>query len=180
MADQGGGAQTQFPAGHAAGRQNAEAARWRSAGASLPRCRGGTAVVEFALATPVLLGLLVPLVDLGIAYSRQIRVSQAAQAGAEFAIAHPWNSNSVAQISNAVTAAGALPGIAASPAPNQVCGCANGSAVLSYSCNSTCPNGQTPGYYVIVNAQLPYAPVLPYSVLGNAVTLSAQTTVRVH
>jgi hypothetical protein len=52
--------------------------------------------------------------------------------------------------------------------------------VLSYSCNSTCPNGHTPGYYVIVNAQLPYAAVLPYSVLGNAVTLSAQTTVRVH
>jgi Flp pilus assembly protein TadG len=179
MLDQSG-PQSHFAAGHSVGRQNAGTGRWRGPGASLRRCRGGTAVVEFALATPVLLGLLVPLVDLGIAYSRQIRVSQAAQAGAQFAIAHPWNSNSAAQISNAVMAAGALPGIAASPAPSQVCGCASGSAVLSYNCNSTCPNGQNAGYYVIVNAQLSYTPVLPYSVLGNAVTLSTQTTVRVH
>jgi Flp pilus assembly protein TadG len=163
-----------------AGQQNVGNARCQRRGAALARCRAGTAVVEFALAAPVLLGLLVPLVDLGIAYSRQIRLSQAAQAGAQYAIAHPWNSNSVTDISNAVTAAGALRGIAASPAPAQVCGCANGSAVLSYSCNSTCPNGQTAGFYVVVNAQVPYTTVLPYSVLGNAVTLSAQTTVRIH
>jgi Flp pilus assembly protein TadG len=144
------------------------------------RARKGTSVVEFALAAPVLLGLLVPLIDLGIAYSQQLQVAQAAQAGAQYALFHPWNSNSVTAISNAVTSAGGPAGIAASPPPSQICGCATGSAVLSYSCNSTCPNGKAPGYYVIVNAQLPYTPPLPYSVLGNSVTLSAQSTVRIH
>jgi len=155
-------------------------ASWLRRGILLGRCRDGTSVVEFALATPVLLGLLVPLVDLGIAYSQQIQVEQAAQAGAQYASVHPWNSNSVTAISNAVTAAGALPGITASPPPNQVCGCPSGSAVVSYSCSSTCPNGQTAGYYVVVTAELPYTPALPYSVLGNSLTLSAQTTVRIH
>jgi Flp pilus assembly protein TadG len=154
------------------------ARRSRRAG-SLVHLREGTSVVEFALAAPVLMGLLVPLADLGIAYSRQLQVEQAAQAGAQYASVHPWNSNSVNAISNAVTSAGALDGISASPAPSQVCGCPSGSAVTSYGCNSTCPNGQTAGYYVVVNAQLPYAPPLPYSVLGNSMTLAAQTTVRI-
>jgi Flp pilus assembly protein TadG len=152
---------------------------WLRRGILLVRSHDGTSVVEFALATPVLLGLLVPLVDLGMAYSQQIQVEQAAQAGALYASVHPWNSGSVNAISNAVAAAGARPGIAASPPPSQVCGCPSGTAVLSYSCNSTCPNGQTAGYYVIVNAQLPYTPALPYSVLGDALTLTAQTTVRI-
>jgi Flp pilus assembly protein TadG len=158
----------------------AKLARWVHRGMLLGPARAGSSAVEFALATPVLLGLLVPLVDLGMVYSRQIQVEQAAQAGAQYASVHPWNSNSVSAISNAVTAAGALPGITASPPPNQICGCPSGSAVLSYNCNTTCPNGQSAGYYVIVNAELPYTPALPYSVLGNSLTLSAQTTIRIH
>lgn len=157
----------------------AEITRWVHRGILLGRARAGTSAVEFALATPVLLGLLVPLVDLGIAYSRQIQVEQAAQAGAQYASGHPWNSDSVTAISTAVTSAGALPGIAASPPPSQICGCPSGSAVMSYTCNTTCPNGQTAGYYVVVGAQLPYTPPLPYSVLGNSMTLSAQSTVRI-
>jgi hypothetical protein len=39
--------------------------------AALRRAKGGTAAVEFALAAPVLLGLLVPVADLGIAYSEK-------------------------------------------------------------------------------------------------------------
>src|SRR5690242_10532055 len=91
--------------GNGVGREDVGSAQRRRYGMSLVRCRAGTSVVEFAVATPVLLGLLVPLADLGIAYSRQIRLSQAAQAGAQYAIAHPWNSNSPADISNAVAAA---------------------------------------------------------------------------
>jgi Flp pilus assembly protein TadG len=146
---------------------------------SLIRARGGTSVVEFALAAPVLLGLLVPLADLGIAYSRQLQVEQAAQAGAQYAIFHPWNSNSATAISAAVTASGSLPGLTAAPPPTQLCGCPSGSALLSYVCNTTCPNGETAGYYVVVNARVAYRPPLPYSVLGRSLTLSAQSTVRV-
>lgn len=34
-------------------------------------------------------------------------------------------------------------------------------------------------YYVIVNAQYTYTPALPYSVFGSALTLTAQSTVRI-
>jgi Flp pilus assembly protein TadG len=146
---------------------------------TLLRTEAGTSAVEFALAAPMLLGLLVPIGDLGMAYSQQIQVQQAAQAGAQYAAFHPWNSHSVTAISNAVTSAGTLAGITASPAPSQACGCPNGSAITSATCNSACPNGEAAGYYVVVGAQLRYTPRLPYSVLGNSTILSARSTVRI-
>ena len=85
------------------------------------------------------------------------------------------------QIANAVTAATSLT-VTASPAPSQACGCPSSSTVAPVApaaCNSTCPNGQTAGYYVIVNAQSPYTPQLPYSVLGSSLILTAQSTVRI-
>lgn len=148
-------------------------------GAGLAWARRGASAVEFALAAPVLAGLLVPLADLGIAYSRQIQVQHAAQAGAQYAVFHAWNTNSPTTIAAIVAAAGALPGIAASPAPSQFCGCPNGSSVTAAPCGGTCANGQMAGYYVVVSARLTYTPPLPYSVLGSPVTLSAQSTVRV-
>jgi len=143
------------------------------------RADAGNAAVEFALAAPILLGLLVPVADLGIAFSQDIQVQQAAQAGAQYAASHPWNTNSPTQITNAVIAASTLPAIAASPAPSQVCGCPTGSAITVASCGSTCSNGSITGYYVVVNAQVPYTSALPYSLLGQSVTLTAQSTVRI-
>jgi Flp pilus assembly protein TadG len=152
--------------------------RWASRLAALVCGEGGTSAVEFALAAPLLVGLLVPMADLGMAFSQQIKVQQAAAAGAQYAALHPWNSTSATAIANAVTAATTL-AVTASPAPSQSCGCPSSSSVVYAACNSTCSNGQTAGYYVIVNAQSPYIPQLPYSVLGSSVTLTAQSTVRI-
>ena len=63
--------------------------RWARRLAALVRSDGGTSAVEFALAAPVLLGLLVPMADLGMAFSQQIKVQQAAVAGAQYAALHP-------------------------------------------------------------------------------------------
>src|SRR5579862_1129833 len=147
--------------------------------ARLSRANTGTAALEFGLVVPVLLGLLVPLVDLGIALSQDIQVQQAAQAGAQYAASHPWNSNSATRIANAVTSASALPGVAAIPAPTQICGCPTGGAITPATCYSTCANGETAGYYVTVSAQSRYTTPLPYSLLGHSVMLSAQSTVRI-
>src|ERR1051326_8663191 len=85
---------------------------------AITRANGGTAALEFALATPLLVALLVPVVDLGLAYSEQIRVEQAAEAGAQYAIFHPWSSTSATAISKAVLAASTLSTITASPTPS--------------------------------------------------------------
>jgi Flp pilus assembly protein TadG len=147
--------------------------------AALTRSRSGNAAVEFGLAAPVLVGLLVPVADLGMAFSRQVQVQQAAQAGAQYAVFNAWNNNSSTSIAGVVTSATGLSGITASPAPYQFCGCPSGSAVAAATCNSTCASGQVAGYYVVVSAQATYQPALPYSVLGSSVRLSATSTVRV-
>jgi hypothetical protein len=125
------------------------------------------------------------MADLGLAYSEQIQVQQAAQAGAQYASLHPRNSNSSTAIANAVTSATGLTLLPAdpltNPAPYQECRCLNGSKIDLASCsNVRCPDGEYGGYYVIVNAQAAYSSILPYSLLGDLKTLTAQATVRVH
>lgn len=153
--------------------------RWMRRCLSLLRAERGNAALEFALATPMLVAMLVPVADLGMAFSEQIQVQQAAQAGAQYATFHPWNTSSPTAISNAVLAAGNLSTLTASPAPKQTCGCPSGSAITTTTCGSICSDSQSAGYYVTVNAQAPYTSAMPYSVLGSSVIITAQSTVRV-
>ena len=150
--------------------------------AFLMRAERGNAAIEFALATPILIGLLVPVADIGMAFSQQIKVQQAAQAGAQYALLHGWDSASTppgSKISNAVTAATTLASVSATPAPTTSCGCPSGTAITAATCSSTCSDGEAAGSYVFVNAQSAYTPTLPYSVFGSGVTLTAQAAVRI-
>ena len=150
--------------------------RWSRRLASVLRAERGNAAIEFALAAPMLVGLLVPVADLGMAMAQQLQVQQAAQAGAQYALLHGYSSSA---ISNAVTAATNLPGVSAAPAPTQSYGCPTGTTIAAATAGSTCANGETAGSYVFVNAQSAYNTALPYSVLGAGVTLTAQAAVRV-
>jgi Flp pilus assembly protein TadG len=96
---------------------------WASRLVALVCGESGTSAVEFALAAPVVIGLLVPVADLGMAFSQQIKVQQSAAAGAQYALFHAWNSSSAATIANVVTGASTLTSVTASPAPSQFCGC---------------------------------------------------------
>ena len=57
--------------------------------------RRGAAAVEFALMTPFLLGLLVPIADLGAYVYGSMQLQLAAQAGAEYAARHDWDPNGI-------------------------------------------------------------------------------------
>ena len=149
--------------------------RWTRGSLSLMRAERGNAAIEFALATPILIGLLVPVADLGMAFSQQIKVQQAAQAGAQYALLHGYNSSA---ISNAVTAATTAT-VSAVPAPTTSYGCPTGTTIAAATNGSTCADGETAGSYVFVNAQSAYTPTLPYSVLGLGLTLTAQAAVRI-
>ena len=151
----------------------------RNLAKSLLRAKGGTSAVEFAVAAPILMGLLAPVADLGIAFAQRQQVQLAVQAGAQYASFHPWHKDSPAEITGAVRAASPHSGISVTPEPFQICGCPNGTAVTSATCGSTCANGQTAGYYVVVTAQASYTPVLPYSALPDQTTLTGQSTVRI-
>jgi Flp pilus assembly protein TadG len=152
---------------------------------ALMRDRRGVSAVEFGLAAPVFLAALSPLIDLGLAFSQQIRVNQAAEAGAQYAAVNPYNTGTWAtNVQNAVTNATTL-----SVTPNvgaETCGCPNSTSTAiagGYgtppSCTGTCPDGSSPGYYVTINAQVTYTSVMPYSILGTSTTLSSQAVVRI-
>ncbi len=55
------------------------------------RNSSGAAAVEFALIAPVLGGLLLPMVDFGMGAYEKMRVENAAEAGAQYALANPSN-----------------------------------------------------------------------------------------
>ena len=143
--------------------------------AALFGARDGSAAVEFSIAAPVLAIMFVPMIDIGMAVYQQMQVQDAAQAGAQYAMAHGWNSSS---IQSAVTSATTL-SVSATPAPSKSCGCPDGSSVSAATCGSTCSDGRTAGSYVTVSAQATYTPLLPYPTMGTSVTLSAQATARI-
>jgi Flp pilus assembly protein TadG len=143
--------------------------------AGFARGREGTAAVEFSVAAPILVVIFIPLIDIGMAVYQQMQVQDAAQAGAQYAMAHGWNSSAIV---SAVTSATPL-SVSASPSPAKSCGCPASSSVSAASCGSTCPDGQTAGTYVTVGAQATYVPLLPYPLMGSSVTLSAQATARI-
>ena len=144
--------------------------------AALLRAPEGNAVMEFGLVAPMLGAILVPLIDVGIGFYQSMQVQDAAQAGAQYAMAHGWNRSA---IQNAVTNATTLPTVNASPQPTRSCGCPGGATVVSATCGSSCSDGKPAGTYVTVSAQAVYKTLVSYPALGSSVTLSAQSTARI-
>jgi len=166
---------------------------------ALARDRRGMSAVEFGLAAPVFLAMLTPVIDLGLAFSEQIRLNQAIEAGAQYASSNPyagttWASNVSSAMTNATT-------LSISPSVGgETCGCPNSTntAIVAHDALSTCgprnggtlcSDGSVPGYYVTISASLTYTSVMPYSILTNStstscgpaaqVCLSSQAVVRV-
>jgi Flp pilus assembly protein TadG len=137
----------------------------------------GAISIEFAIIAPTLVLMLICTLDLGMGIYRKMQVQNAAQAGAAYAVLHGFTASS---IENAVTSATSFAGVSASPVPNEFCGCASSSGVsAAATCASTCSGGSSPGTYVTVSAQGTYTTLLPYPIVPNSYTLSAQSTVRI-
>jgi Flp pilus assembly protein TadG len=156
----------------------------------------GVATVELALVSTVMIGLMLPMFDIGMGFYFKTQLHTAAQAGAEYAYVHDWTgSNSTIQTSivSAVTSATGLAAIAASPAPTLACGCVDGTTITLSTPSSpytpdTCAsqaacsgsnNPVKPGAFVTVNAQGTYTPLITYLGFGSPITLSATSVVRV-
>lgn len=135
----------------------------------------GVAAIEFAILIPLLLAMLICAVDLGTGLFRLMQVQNSAQAGAQYAIVQSFDSSA---ISNVVVNATGLAGISAVPVPKLYCGCGDAAGITTVSCGSTCPAGKIYGQYVSVSAQANYSPLLPYPLIAQNFTLTAQADVR--
>jgi len=108
-----------------------------------------------------------------------IQVQNSAQAGAQYATVHSYDS---AAISTAVTSATSVSGISAVPAPVQFCGCvdATSKTVTSATCGTTCASdGMNAGTYVTASAQRDYSTLINYPGFAASYHQTASSTVRI-
>ena len=168
---------------------------------ALRRDERGVSAVELGLSAALILPPLGSVFDFGMAFSEQIKVQQAVQAGAQYASMNVWDtSTSPTAITNVVT--NALPtslqssvtvagdfntdGSVNHSAPYEACYCPSGTGLtatdsLTTCGTTTCSDGESSGYYVSVSAKISYTPVAPYSFvfMSNPQNLTASSVVRV-
>lgn len=145
------------------------------------RNREGASAIELALTLPVIAAMIVPLTDLGMGAYTKMQVVNAAQAGAEYALAKGASNYNATNISSAVTSATGLSGVSASPAPAEACGCITGTTITNEGappCSTVCASG-TDGLFVTVGAQATYTTLFPYPGISSPLTLSATSVVRI-
>jgi hypothetical protein len=83
-------------------------------------------------------------------------------------------------IESAVANATGLKSIKALPVPTQGCGCPDAAAgVVAASCSATCSDGSSPATYVNISAEASYTWLVPYPGVGNPVTLTSKSVVRI-
>lgn len=138
--------------------------------------RRGNAAIEFAIAAPLLLGIVAGMVDVGFGLYEAMQVQNAAEAGALYAARYGWNQMGIVA---AVTGSTNTTGITATPAPTQFCGCPSVNGVTPVGCAVTCAGGGAPGVYVQVSAALSHAQIVPYASFGVPATLTGQSLIRV-
>jgi Flp pilus assembly protein TadG len=139
----------------------------------------GVAAIELAMVSPLLVTGVLGAGEMGITIFRQTQVSFAAQAGADYALAHGFDGT---KVSNAIVNATTYTAINATPAPSQFCGCPTATGVTVASgtppCSATC-SGFTAGTYVTASSQAQFSPIIPNPWQTSTVTLAAQATVRI-
>lgn len=134
----------------------------------------GTAAIEFAIGSLVLVPLLIGTTELGIAMYQAMAVYNAVEAGTLYATKNGWDQ---AAIANAVTNASALADITATPAPTVFFGCPGPGGITQTTQGSICADGNAAGQYVQVNAALPHTTILA-NTFGLPNTFTATSVVR--
>src|SRR5580704_12105987 len=80
----------------------------------------GVAAIELAMVSPLLVTGVLGAGEMGFKIFRKTKMSFAAQAGADYALAHGFDAT---KVSNAIVTATTYTAINATPAPTQFCGC---------------------------------------------------------
>lgn len=147
------------------------------------RSQHGLALVEFALALPLLMMLLIGLIEVGRYAYFTIEVANAAHAGAQYASISP--NATATSIAAAVTADGANSIATLTVQSHNVCGCWNGSAetaLTTAQCTAPCATGTGQMVsYAQVSVTGNISPLFNYGALGlpSQWTVSRTATMRV-
>jgi Flp pilus assembly protein TadG len=156
----------------------------------------GAAVVEFALVSTLLIGLLLPLIDVGMGFYYKDQIMTAAQAGAQHAFENGYSGSDPTAITSVITSATGLPASGMTATATRKCGCwtmSGGIYALTLSslnsqAQTTCTSGTTKNpattcssssarFYLTSHAETTYRPLLRYGGFGSSIDLSADSTV---
>ena len=138
----------------------------------------GVSAIEFAFVAGILSMLLLGVCDFGLGFWEQMQVTNAARAGAEFAIKNGYDSTNV---QTAVTNATNLSGVQANPPPSTSCGCPDATiGVSNATCGVGCPDGSTACTYLTVNARVSYSTLFAWPGISSPMLLSSSATVRLN
>lgn len=144
------------------------------------RSEDGAAFIEFAVAVPLLVLLLVGTIETGRYMAYAVRLGNAAHAGVQFAAMNYATGAHAADIADAAcndsqfscTTATPSPGHTASPDTMYI------SSQMTCSVRTTpCPDADM---YARVTASGTFRPLLQYPIFSNAVPMSAQATQQVN
>jgi Flp pilus assembly protein TadG len=143
----------------------------------------GTALVEFALAAPILVTVVLGIADFGMMAAQNAALEGATRVGAEYARnnttcqANISGSSCITGIENAMTnSANFSPPITFPSSPSASCECDDGTSI---TCGTTCVGaGKTPNRTLItVTASQNFTPILPWP--GIPTSLTASTELRI-
>jgi Flp pilus assembly protein TadG len=154
---------------------------------ALAASRSGTAAIEFALITPVLLAILGGMADFGLAFCDQSKLAVAVSAGAQYAFSQGQASQTAtsSDVQSKVQNALALAGSSVAVTPPALYCVSRGtsstppsSSISAGTVGQNCADGNLPGTYMTITATYAYSPLLPfYSQITNT-TLRQAATVR--
>lgn len=141
------------------------------------RRQSGSALVEFAVFTPILMIMLCGVMDFSRVIYAGIAVASAARAGVQFGALTPGNSgdtNGMIQAAVDDAANQGLTGLTASA--RNFCGCAGSTSEVA--CSATC-SGATPNGYVEVTATYTFHTLVNMYGVPSSVAISKSARMRV-
>lgn len=140
--------------------------------------RSGASAVEFALALPVLLLMLLPAIDYGMAFALSQRLTAATGQAVQRATANGKVQSSYAALSADVAAS--VEGAVNADVTTSVTNWLECNGQRASNANGFCPSGQTYARYVQVTARTLYSPIFPLpGVFSTAKPVSGSAAVRV-
>ena len=142
-------------------------------GRSIRRDERGVTAIEFAIIGPILIGMFISIVDLGLGLYNQIQLANAAQAGADYAMQKGYDATAMTTVAQAATR---LTGLTVTT--SQFCGCPSSTGVTVTSCSSNCSDGLTAGTFAQITTTKDYSTLLSYPGLPSTFHLSETATAR--
>lgn len=143
------------------------------------RAQAGSALIEFVIALPLLMLLLLGVVEIGRYAYFAIQVGNAARAGVQYGAQNGVTALDTAGMISAAKADGNNSIAALNVTPSSSCQCWDGSSGTPVPCSGSCPAGSHLVEYVQVTVSGTVNPLFHYPMLPSTLNVSNTATMRI-